>query len=66
MEGIIIMKYNYKLKLDKMYIYKKHIKVNYTLYMNDTIVAQGSGISLLGYLIYWYEVKIKHKFNIRF
>ena len=66
MEGIIIMKYKYKLKLDKIYSYKKHIKVNYTLYMNDTLVAQGGGITLIDYLIYWYEVKIKHKFNIRF
>lgn len=66
MEGIVIMRCKYKLKLDKMYIYKKHIKVNYTLYMNDTIIAQGSGITLIDFLIYWYEVKIKHKFNIRF
>ena len=60
------MKCKYKLKIDKIYIYKKHIKVNYTLYMNDTIVAQGSGFNLIDYLIYWYEIKIKHKFNIRF
>ena len=66
MEGVIIMKYKYKLKLDKIYFYKWHIKINYTLYMNNTVIAQGGGISLLDYLIYWYEIKIKHKFNIRF
>ena len=59
-------KCKYKLKLDKIYIYKKHIKVNYTLYMNDTLVAQGGGITLIDYLIYWYEVKFKHEFNIKF
>lgn len=37
-------KYKYKLKLDKIYIYKKHININYTLYMNDTLVTQGGGI----------------------
>ena len=40
------MKYKYKLKLDKIYFYKRHIKINYTLYMNDTLQGDSNFLSI--------------------
>ena len=66
-----IKRMKYKIKIDKIYIRDKQIMISYKLYCKYkqkeySLCAMGANITIKDFLIYWYQVKIKREFNIRF
>ena len=64
-------KMKYKIKIDNIDIRDKQIMISYKLYCKYkhkeyNLCAMGSNLSVKDFLTYWYELKIKKEFNLRF
>lgn len=60
------MKRKYRIKIDKIYLYHNKIRIDYSVYTQNRLVAHGGGIFLIDFLRYWFDITFRNQFNIRF